>query len=465
MSFDIASLSDTTYTYGLIGVNEAGKTSILKALALKDGLKNERGESLPLARDFKDKTKPVEIEYSYGLERKEQQEAKDYLVSNAPSTDISKVDFSDITYTAYFDFDKPSQAMESVVVKSINDENEHKADIEDHLINFISPKTHESIFWTAEDRYLISQPINLALFAMTPDDISIPLKNCFALAGIVGADAIKSRIALITESTEREQLENELGEKVTEHITTAWPKHPIKITFNISDGLINFHVHDLHTKGKAKTADQRSDGFRQFVSFLLTISAQNSNEELSNSILLLDEPETHLHPQAQEDLLRELVKITQNKRNNLVFFATHSNYMIDKKDLSRNYKVFKKPNKKTEREKTEILRFGEKASTYASVTYDVFEISSTDYHNELYDRLRADYGEENKKDAVGITEFDNGFFVQTKKLKLEYPVKKEKNKATLPTYIRNCIHYPKNQDKDFSKQLTESIELLRSYIK
>ena len=457
VSFDIEALTDGTFTYGLIGVNEAGKSTILKALALKDGLKNEKGEVLPLARDFKDKSKPIEIRYTYSLDRKEQQEAKDYLVKNAPSTDIAGIDLTIISYTAYFDFDTPNQAMESVEVKDLKDENEHKTTIEDHLTTHLSAKTHESIFWTAEDRYLISQPINLALFAATPGDISIPLKNCFALAGIVGA--------LITESTEREQLENELGEKVSEHINTAWPKHPIKITFDISDGLINFHVHDLNTKGKAKTADQRSDGFRQFVSFLLTISAQNSNEELSNSILLLDEPETHLHPQAQEDLLRELVKITQNKRNNLVFFATHSNYMIDKKDLSRNYKVFKKPNKKTEKEKTEITRFKGKVSTYASVTYDVFEISSTDYHNELYDHLRATYGEENSKDAVGLSEFDNGYFVQVKKLEKLYPLKKERNKITLPTYIRNCIHYPQNQDKDFSKQLTESIELLRSYIK
>ncbi len=465
ISFEIQPLSDETFTYGLIGVNEAGKSTILKALALKDGLKNAKGEALPLAKDFRDPTKAIEIIYTYSLDEKEQQDAKDYLTTNAPSADITDIDLSSIKYIASFEHSAPSQTLEAVEVESIKSENEHKGSIEDHLVTHFSAKIHESIFWTAEDRYLISQPINLAQFATTPDDVSIPLKNCFALAGFVGIDAIKNKIALITESTEREQLENELGEKVSEHINTAWPKHPIKITFDISDGLINFHVHDLDTKGKAKTADQRSDGFRQFVSFLLTISAQNSNDELSNSILLLDEPETHLHPQAQEDLLRELVKITQNKRNNVVFFATHSNYMIDKKDLSRNYKVFKKSKKKTEKEKTELMKFGEKVSTYASVTYDVFEISSTDYHSELYDRLRADYGEENNKDAVGITEFDNGYFVQTKKLKLEYPVKKEKNKATLPTYIRNCIHYPENQDKDFNKQLTESIELLRSYLK
>jgi predicted ATPase len=161
ISFDIVALGDGTYTYGLIGVNEAGKSTILKALALKDGLKNEKEESLPLTRDFKDKENPIEIEYVYSLDKKEQQEAKDYLITNAPSADISGIDLSSITYTASFDYEMPGQALEAVDVKSIKDENEHKTTIEDHLTTYFSAKTHKSIFWTAEDRYLISQPINL----------------------------------------------------------------------------------------------------------------------------------------------------------------------------------------------------------------------------------------------------------------------------------------------------------------
>jgi len=51
--FKISQLNDETYTYGLIGVNEAGKSTILKAIALKDGLKDEKGQILPLAIDFK----------------------------------------------------------------------------------------------------------------------------------------------------------------------------------------------------------------------------------------------------------------------------------------------------------------------------------------------------------------------------------------------------------------------------
>ncbi|MDA0208487.1 MAG: AAA family ATPase [bacterium] len=57
------------------------------------------------------------------------------------------------------------------------------------------------------------------------------------------------------------------------------------------------------------------DGFCQFISFLLTISAESATNQLSNSLLLLNEPETHLHPQAQEYLKDELIKITRNDEN------------------------------------------------------------------------------------------------------------------------------------------------------
>lgn len=467
IEFELHQLDDKTFTYGLIGVNEAGKSTVLKALALKDGLKNEKGEILPLQKDFKDVSQPVEIEYGYSLDRSDIKACKEYCATLSAPVDTASVDFSQIRLTISFIHSAPGQVSQALEIENIpNEEDGQKLTIQDQLLPVILSKAHKSIFWTAEDRYLISQPINLAQFASTPDDISIPLKNCFALAGISGQESIQGKIALIAESTEREHLENELGEKVTEHIKKAWPNHPIKITFNISDGLINFHVHDLGTKGKAKTADQRSDGFKQFVSFLLTVSAQSKTDALSNAILLLDEPETHLHPQAQEDLLRELVKITQNENNNVVFFATHSNYMIDKGDLSRNYRIFKNPAKDTKKEKTEKEQFDKKISTYASVTYEVFDISSTDYHNELYSKLHERYQDADLQDAKreGIKNFDTNFFQTEKNLKKDKPYRGVKNDATLPTYIRNCIHHPDNGDIYQEAELKKSIDLLRSYL-
>ena len=316
----------------------------------------------------------------------------------------------------------------------------------------MSSKAQKTIYWTADEKYLISKPINLQQFATNADGVSIPLKNCFKLAGI---DYTKY-IPLISDSTEREWLKDQLGEKVTNHINQVWKKHPIKITFDISDGNLNFHVKDLQSAGRAKTADQRSDGFRQFISFLLTVSAENKNNALENSILLLDEPETHLHPKAQEDILRELIKITQKEKNNIAFFATHSNYMIDKDHLERNAKV-EKP-----QDTTKLRFFEQKESTFSSVNYDVFGIVSSDYHNELYGKVQVLSEGENSKQIDEI--------IQTTVTKV--PIKNYEHsegksfKCTLPTYIRHQIHHPENdENKRFSPvELEKSIKILKETI-
>ncbi len=450
LTIQIKKLNDESFAYGLIGVNEAGKSSILKALAQKDN-----SAAVPVVlKDFRERDKPVEIIFNYEPSVKEVKDFKAVIKEKAPTNEISNLDFSSVQLTITINKANTGaiQVVKSVRFPKIVDEEKSKSLIETHLKEVVSSKAHKTIFWKADEKYLISKPINLQQFATNADGVSIPLKNCFKLAGI---DYTKY-IPLISDSTEREWLKDQLGEKVTNHINQVWKKHPIKITFDISDGNLNFHVKDLQSAGRAKTADQRSDGFRQFISFLLTVSAENKNNALENSILLLDEPETHLHPKAQEDILRELIKITQKEKNNIAFFATHSNYMIDKDHLERNAKV-EKP-----QDTTKLRFFEQKESTFSSVNYDVFGIVSSDYHNELYGKVQVLSEGENSKQIDEI--------IQTTVTKV--PIKNYEHsegksfKCTLPTYIRHQIHHPENdENKRFSPvELEKSIKILKETI-
>jgi predicted ATP-dependent endonuclease of OLD family len=56
-------------------------------------------------------------------------------------------------------------------------------------------------------------------------------------------------------------------------------------------------------------------------------------------MILIDEPETHLHPSAIKDIRDELVRIGKNCP---VIVATHSNYMIDANCPKRHFLVKKK---------------------------------------------------------------------------------------------------------------------------
>lgn len=277
----------------------------------------------------------------------------------------------------------------------------------------------------------------------------------------ISVDDIQTRVSSIAgDSTEKEELEEQLGEAVTSHILKVWPNHPIKITFNIDSNLISFHVKDTNVKGRAKTAGQRSDGFKQFISFLLTVSAEDRNEELKNYLILLDEPETHLHPKAQEDFLSELKKITTNDRDNIVIFATHSNYMIDKTKLSRNFKVTK------EKDSTSIETIDTKNATYASVNYEVFGIPTSDYHSELYGKLHQKFQDADTTDdkREKILEFDKGFLQGIHKLANDKPWKGKAKQVTLSTYIRNCIHHSDNGDTYTQEELKKSIEFMKKLV-
>lgn len=505
VSIDIAEREDSSFAYGFIGINEAGKSSILKAIGLKDGLVDSLGTKLPLANDFRVKGSEITVTYRYKISQKENKDLYEILskekvaaepeqVPDAataepteqqveavqevnPQEDIEKTksklpNVLNVDYMISFSKagDEPAYT-----VSIYDSDQEIEVSNKDAFGEAFSDTVHKTIFWTAEDRYLISEPISIEQFTADAN-FSIPLRNCFRLAAIQENEITQKLTEAQSDSTECEYLEKELGEKVTEHIKSAWPNHPIEITFKIMDGHINFHVKDVGAKGKAQTSSMRSDGFKQFVSFLLTVAAENRNEELQNAILLLDEPETHLHPKAQEYLLTQLVNITNSGKNNLVFFATHSNYMIDKKDLGRYYRVEKNKDENSS-EQTEVKPFDSKQTTYAEVSYRVFDVLDEQYHNEMYDKLRDAFIEEKNSqekdetkhiDSLGINPFDEQYFSQVKKLqKNSKDTSKPSNKnakVTLPTFVRNCIHYPANKKSDFEEKLKESIDTLYGYV-
>ena len=455
--FEVQLLGDGSCAYGLIGINEAGKSSFLKALALLDDHTNIK----PEIGDFHDRSTPITVVFTYEQSDEEITDSREIILAKFPELEISNEELKSVTL--YISFESPSLTKKTSLVCAYI-KSEQRGDIENLLNDHVYKKSHFTIFWKSEDKYLINKEISLSAFSADPDNISIPLKNCFSLLGLDTKEKIHSKIQEISsDSTERQVLRIDLGDKVTELIKQVWPNHPITITFDISGDIINFHVND--TNGRPRTTNQRSDGFKQFVSFLLNISSQRETGELSNSLILLDEPETHLHPQAQEYFLSELIKISQ-VGNNICFFATHSNYMIDKNDLSRNYKVVKSD--KTN--KTSVEKFDKSISTYASVNYDVFGISSSDYFNQLYGALHEKYVDEDLSDnnRTSVKNFDQIYLytnLQNKKIKKDRAWKGHPNQITFITEIRNSInHYNSTQpvinDSELKKGIEYMLELL-----
>lgn len=458
MPFELEAISDST-TFSLIGVNETGKSNILKALALLEQA------SVSYPQDFYDTGAPVVIDYIYDASTTNLNGLRESLVKKGAGKDlVNAVKPVEVTVTVSFSNETtPARTKRETIVWTKDNfgkytekdgviVEKHSDDGADFSLSDFCRQYHPTYFygwthnitvWKSEDKYLINNEIDLNTFAEKPSDVSVPLFNCFKLAKI-DEDSIKTEIGkTLSDPASINNLQKRLSDAVTTHIKEVWPNHPIKVGFQINGGKISFLIEDEKVDYRAKTTSQRSDGFKQFVSFLLTVSADHATEELHRTLLLLDEPETHLHPQAQEFLLDELIDLTNNDFNNIVVFATHSNYMIDKENLQRSLRVTKNG------DRTAVNPFSQRVTSYSEVNYEVFSIVTHDYHNELYGYL-----EDTTPNTLDALE---------KKLTWKNAKTGRDETVSLQKYIRNHIHHPENtQNKPPSRQqLLQSIKKMR----
>jgi predicted ATP-dependent endonuclease of OLD family len=346
----------------LLGKNESGKSNILKSISLldkerpidynidcnKEAKKTNEPISLIFTLDFnkswwethiKSKNTPEELidstnvrnDYFY-VYLAESEKFNDYVLSSAAK--IEKI------ITIYTGNEKITKDNISEVIPTYTLLTKSKLEeiIETNFDSAFDNNTPKIIFWEPSNKYLINEPIDLNAFKVDTK-ISIPLRNIFHIAGI-DDDNIKKRIELIEKNDEeRMELSETLSEEITKYINAVWTEHKISIKLTIDQNLaciVNIEDKDNH-RPKYKM-EQRSDGFKQFISILLNLSAENAASTLKNRLILLDEPEVHLHPSGIRYLRDELLKISKN--NNLII-STHSVYMIDKLNLNRHFSVSK----------------------------------------------------------------------------------------------------------------------------
>jgi predicted ATP-dependent endonuclease of OLD family len=244
--------------------------------------------------------------------------------------------------------------------------------IESRIKPVFEINTPKVIYWKPSSKYLINEMINLNTFKDNTSN-SIPLKNIFHIANMDDKQ-IKSRIELVVnDDEEREELCQTLSEEITGYVNSIWSEHKISINVRIEKNMectVNIEDND-YSRPKYKMG-QRSDGFKQFISILLNLSAENKTSILKDKLILLDEPEVHLHPSGIRYLRDELLKISEN--NNLII-ATHSTYMIDKLNLNRHFSITKNKSL-TEVKQIEENNPYEEEVLYESLGTSIFEFIS-----------------------------------------------------------------------------------------
>lgn len=208
----------------------------------------------------------------------------------------------------------------------------------------------EVSMWKPSPDYILSN-INLNKFKDNTNS-SKPLKNIFYLSGYK-EDKIKEIIGKISNHTQRSILSSKLNTAINNYIGRVW-SNKINVVIEITEtGNLSFLIKDQGVENEHNRFEitDRSQGAQQFLSLILSLSLEAENHERKNEIILIDEPEVHLHPSGIRDLGKELLKVGSE---NYVFLATHSPFIIDKQHKERHYIV-----KKNKKAITEITRIKE----------------------------------------------------------------------------------------------------------
>ncbi len=353
----------------LLGINEAGKSNILKAISLKE----ESTIFKSYQKDCNKKEKNKEdIKITYALEANWDSYLNEFsktatipkkLIDNLKVNKLEKIVFinpkNEKSSGFFLNLKNNIKGIENFVIHEeqikAKEENNTLKDTAGNITNTLDKEKLEKfiekrfyslfeknipkvIFWESKSSYLINQEVNLREFKENLEK-SVVLKNCFLIAGYEKED-IKSEIEeALTNTSSKSSLASTLSGKVTEFVNKAWKNHDIEFAIYIDGDSLKFYVSDKCDENKTRyVPEDRSDGFKQFISILLNLSIASQEKELKNTIILLDEPEMHLHPSGQKFLLDELRKIS---KKNKVFFATHSIFMVDKENLDNNYSVEK----------------------------------------------------------------------------------------------------------------------------
>ena len=226
----------------------------------------------------------------------------------------------------------------------------------------------------------------------------------------------------------------------------------------------------LSDNGISTSVSEKGTGMQRALalSLIQVYAGVLDNEEgtLSKPIMFfIDEPETFLHPKAQDKLIDSLNKIAKRYQ---VFITTHSPYLLKKFDSrTQQINIFSKNEEGINyiSDKRELNLFGISSPTIGEINYTAFGVNSVEFHNELYGFIQAKAIDEDEKNYYEKT-FEawlvNKGVTQNKDYhRLLKNGNTQQEKKTLPTLIRNIIHHPENQNNSYTtEELEESTDLL-----
>lgn len=153
-----------------------------------------------------------------------------------------------------------------------------------------------------------------------PEDKAI--QTLFALGALDMAEVVKSASA--PDKSERRYDLSDAGATITRRMASHWKQMAYEVELD-ADGTQFFTFVKAPGEQARIKLEERSRGFQWFFSFDAKLLHETQGD-LKNCVILLDEPGLHLHPNAQRDLLKRLEEYAVG---NTMIYTTHLPFMIN----------------------------------------------------------------------------------------------------------------------------------------
>ena len=248
----------------------------------------------------------------------------------------------------------------------------------------------------------------------------------------------------------------------------------------------------LEDNGIKTDISEKGTGMQRALALtLIQVYAQidTKSEEISKPIFFfIDEPETFLHPIAQNKLIDSLNKLSEQ---NQVFITTHSPYLLNNFNNNNKLSIFSREQQTPRIIKDVNLIMFPHSPTWGEINYKAFNIPSIDFHIDLFGFLhkkaidaKKTYSAGSRTVSKSIASFDQWLYEKNSDFATDdnhcniYKQTKNQTKPyidkSMTAYIRNYIDHPeensalpsgKNRLKPTMEEIKNSIDSMLNILK
>jgi len=236
-----------------------------------------------------------------------------------------------------------------------------------------------------------------------------------------------------------------------------------RLTYDKVADVGNEKIIQFDKAGKKIPIDRLSTGEKQIV--FRGIYLLRNSSKLAGAAIMVDEPELSMHPKWQKNILRYYKQLFTANANQTVqlFIATHSDYVLEEalQDRNNTLVIVLTDNNGAIQSKRIDAPSVLPTITSAETNYLAFDITSNDYHIELYGWLQI-------KNNLGRVKTCDTFIRNhanyNPALHGRASAFNNTTYDTLSTFIRNAIDHPGPGQYFTEAELRTSIELMIAII-